>query len=72
MVLPSVASAPRSTLPLLLLGALTAFLAGPAAAQTITVENGATLAVTGGAVWDLHGTTIDLGGTDNALSLKTH
>ena len=69
MVLPSVASASRSIFHLLLLGILTAFLGGPAAAQTITVTNGATLAVTGGAVWDLHGTTIDLGGTDNASAI---
>jgi len=69
MVLPSVASASRSALHLFLLGALTAVLAGPAVAQTITVENGATLAVTGGAVWDLHGATLDLGGTDNTSTI---
>jgi hypothetical protein len=44
-------------------------LAAPAAAQTITVQNGGTLTVENGGVWDLRGATVDLGGTGSAASI---
>jgi hypothetical protein len=69
MALLSLASASRSTFAFVFLWVLAAFLVSPAAAQTLTVENGATLEVTGGAVWNLHGTTLDLGGTGTASTI---
>ena len=40
-----------------------------ALAQTITVDNGGTITVDNGGVWDLNGTTVDLGGTGSTASI---
>jgi hypothetical protein len=52
---------------------LLAFLfASPASvlAQTITVQNGGTVTVENDGVWDLKGTTVDLGGTGSTASIS--
>ena len=41
----------------------------PAAAQTVTIQNGGTITVENGGVWDLSGTTVDLGGTGSTASI---
>jgi len=40
-----------------------------AAGQIITVENGATVEMDNGGVWDLRGSTVDLGGTGSTASI---
>jgi 5-hydroxyisourate hydrolase-like protein (transthyretin family) len=52
---------------LLLLGA---GLASPALAQTLTVQNGGTITVSNGSVWDLNGTSVDLGSTGSTASIN--
>lgn len=58
----------RHVLSGLLLVLVTGLLA-PAAAQSITVQNGGTIEVTSGGVWNLHGSTLDLGGTGSTASI---
>jgi hypothetical protein len=42
----------------------------PVLAQTITVQNGGTVTVENDGVWDLKGTTVDLGGTGSTASIN--
>ena len=62
----------RCFLPLsLLLGlSLALTVSPPAAAQTLTVQNGGTVEVSNGGTWDLHGATANLGGTGNTASIR--
>lgn len=41
----------------------------PASAQAITVQNGGTITVENGGVWDLNGTTVDLGDAGSTASI---
>lgn len=52
-----------------LLFSLLLALAAPTAAQTIEVRNGGTIELENGGVWDLKGTTVDLGGTGSTASI---
>ena len=61
-------SAPRRLCGLLLL-ALALTLPTQVRAQTLTVQNGGTVEVSNGGTWDLHGTTVDLGGTGSTASI---
>jgi len=42
----------------------------PASAQQMTVQNGATITVGNGGVWNLNGTPVDLGGTGSTTSIS--
>lgn len=59
----------RSTFVSVLLLLLGAGLASPALAQTLTVQNGGTITVSNGSVWDLNGTSVDLGGTGSTAAI---
>jgi hypothetical protein len=48
---------------------LALFLAVPASAQQVLVQNGGTARVAGGSVWHLQGGTMDLGGVDTTAQL---
>ena len=50
--------------------ALALSLSAPAAAQTLTVQNGGAVEVSNGGTWALHGTTVDLGGTGSTASIN--
>lgn len=49
--------------------ALLVVLTAPASAQTVAVENGGTIEMDNGGVWNLNGATVDLGGTGSAASI---
>jgi len=67
MLRPSTPTCPWLGLCALLVVATAAF--STVRAQTLTLQNGATLHVQDGAVWKLHGTTVDLGGTSRSVRL---
>jgi hypothetical protein len=58
----------RGTIGILFL-ALSMLLPLPAAAQTMVIQNGGTVEVDNGGVWNLQGTTVDLGGTGSTASI---
>ena len=49
--------------------ALTILISLPATAQTMSVQNGGTVEVHNGGVWNLQGTTVDLGGAGSTASI---
>ena len=53
----------------LLVLALSILLPLSGAAQTMSLENGGTIAISNGGVWDLQGTTVDLGGAGSTASI---